>query len=174
MSSTPLESPRSRRATALASALDPLALLLFGPMIVEVLLNADGAVWIDRMGSGLECLTSITNSLRIASRTNATAVPTRNRTETARSRADHDLRDSHVDRVHREHQLPRRRSPPSLHATLKRPQLRIRKLSWVFRLKAREQLRARAIRFFLEPAEHAWPDGFKRVLVCSPVAQCLR
>ena len=45
---------RSRRALALASALDPLAVLLSDPAVVEILLNADGVVWADRVGSGLE------------------------------------------------------------------------------------------------------------------------
>ncbi|MGH7294547.1 MAG: P-type conjugative transfer ATPase TrbB [Polyangiaceae bacterium] len=38
----------------MASALDPLELLLCDPMVVEVLLNADGVVWVDRMGAGLQ------------------------------------------------------------------------------------------------------------------------
>jgi type IV secretion system protein VirB11 len=54
MSTGTLDTGRSRRALALASALDPLAPLLFDPMVVEVLLNADGVVWVDRMGAGLE------------------------------------------------------------------------------------------------------------------------
>jgi len=53
MSGAVLDTGRSRRATALASALDPLALLLFDPLVVEVLLNADGVVWVDKMGVGL-------------------------------------------------------------------------------------------------------------------------
>ena len=54
MSTGTLDTGRSRRALALASALDSLAPLLFDPMVVEVLLNADGVVWVDRMGAGLE------------------------------------------------------------------------------------------------------------------------
>ena len=54
MTSAVADTGRSRRQQALASALDPLAVLLFDPSVVEVLLNADGAVWIDRVGAGLE------------------------------------------------------------------------------------------------------------------------
>jgi type IV secretion system protein TrbB len=53
VSEVTLDTGRSRRALALAGALEPLTLLLFDPMVVEVLLNADGVVWIDRIGAGL-------------------------------------------------------------------------------------------------------------------------
>ena len=42
-----------RRASALKSALGPLTAFLDDPHVVEVMLNADGAVWIDRIGEGL-------------------------------------------------------------------------------------------------------------------------
>jgi type IV secretion system protein VirB11 len=54
MSGAPIETGRSRRALALVSALDPLAVLLCDATVVEILLNADGSVWIDRVGVGLE------------------------------------------------------------------------------------------------------------------------
>jgi type IV secretion system protein VirB11 len=51
--SAAFDTGRSRRATALASALDPLAVLLSDPNVVEILRNADGVVWVDEMGVGL-------------------------------------------------------------------------------------------------------------------------
>jgi type IV secretion system protein VirB11 len=44
---------QSRRTGALRSALGPLADLLADDAIVEIMLNADGAVWIDRVGAGM-------------------------------------------------------------------------------------------------------------------------
>lgn len=44
---------RSRRASALASALEPVAAFLHDERIVEILLNADGTVWVDRVGEGM-------------------------------------------------------------------------------------------------------------------------
>ena len=44
---------QARRASALRSALGPLTALLEDPRIVEVMLNADGVVWVDRIGEGL-------------------------------------------------------------------------------------------------------------------------
>ncbi len=53
MTGETMDTGRSRRALALASALDPLQVLLFEPSVVEILLNADGVVWIDQVGAGL-------------------------------------------------------------------------------------------------------------------------
>ena len=44
---------QARRASALRSALGPLTALLDDPRVVEVMLNADGVVWLDRIGEGL-------------------------------------------------------------------------------------------------------------------------
>jgi type IV secretion system protein VirB11 len=44
---------QSRRASALASALDPIASFLGDPTVVEIMLNADGVVWIDKVGEGM-------------------------------------------------------------------------------------------------------------------------
>jgi type IV secretion system protein VirB11 len=54
VSTPPVDTGRSRRALALATALDPLLVLLSDPSVVEILLNADGVVWADRVGTGLE------------------------------------------------------------------------------------------------------------------------
>lgn len=46
----------ARRRSALARALGPaIAQALNEPDVVEALINADGRVWIDRIGKGLEC-----------------------------------------------------------------------------------------------------------------------
>jgi type IV secretion system protein VirB11 len=50
------ESPteaQTRRATALRSALGPLTAFLDDPRVVEVMLNADGVVWVERIGQGV-------------------------------------------------------------------------------------------------------------------------
>src|ERR1700730_13814741 len=44
---------KTRRTTALSSALAPIAALLDDDRVVEVMGNADGAVWVDRLGEGL-------------------------------------------------------------------------------------------------------------------------
>ncbi len=44
---------RTRRASALASALDPIASFLRDPAVVEIMLNADGVVWIEKVGDGM-------------------------------------------------------------------------------------------------------------------------
>ena len=44
---------RARRARALESALGPVADLLADPRVVEVMLNADGVVWVERVGEGV-------------------------------------------------------------------------------------------------------------------------
>lgn len=50
----------ARRRSALARALGPaIAQALNEPDVVEALINADGRVWIDRIGKGLECTTHI-------------------------------------------------------------------------------------------------------------------
>jgi type IV secretion system protein VirB11 len=48
-----LSESQARRASALRSALGPLTALLDDPRVVEVMLNADGVVWVDRLGEGL-------------------------------------------------------------------------------------------------------------------------
>jgi type IV secretion system protein VirB11 len=48
-----LSESQARRASALESALGPVAALLEDARTVEVMLNADGAVWVDRLGEGL-------------------------------------------------------------------------------------------------------------------------
>jgi Flp pilus assembly CpaF family ATPase len=50
-SQKPSES-QARRATALKSALGPLMELLTDDLVVEIMLNADGAVWVS---SAIEC-----------------------------------------------------------------------------------------------------------------------
>jgi type IV secretion system protein TrbB len=45
---------RARLTRALASALAPLMPFLDDARVVEIMLNADGAVWIDRIGAGME------------------------------------------------------------------------------------------------------------------------
>ncbi len=49
----PLAESQVRRATALQSALGPIAQYLADERIVEVMLNADGTVWVDKVGEGL-------------------------------------------------------------------------------------------------------------------------
>jgi type IV secretion system protein VirB11 len=44
---------QTRRADALESALGPLMPFLQDERVVEILLNADGVVWVDRLGEGL-------------------------------------------------------------------------------------------------------------------------
>ena len=44
---------QARRASALRSALGPLVEFLTDDLVVEVLLNADGAVWTEKVGSGM-------------------------------------------------------------------------------------------------------------------------
>ena len=44
---------QTRRADALESALGPLMPFLKDQRVVEILLNADGVVWVDRLGEGL-------------------------------------------------------------------------------------------------------------------------
>jgi P-type conjugative transfer ATPase TrbB len=56
-----LSESQARRASALKSTLGPLATFLDDPRVVEVMLNADGVVWIDRIGEGL-LRTSVTMS----------------------------------------------------------------------------------------------------------------
>ena len=48
-----LSESQARRASALRSALGPLTALLDDPRVVEVMLNADGVVWVDWLGEGL-------------------------------------------------------------------------------------------------------------------------
>jgi len=42
-----------RRAAALESALRPIAPFLSDPKVVEIMLNADGRIWVDRLGEGM-------------------------------------------------------------------------------------------------------------------------
>jgi type IV secretion system protein TrbB len=44
---------QARRATALKSALGPLMDFLTDDLVVEVMLNADGAVWVEKLGQGV-------------------------------------------------------------------------------------------------------------------------
>jgi P-type conjugative transfer ATPase TrbB len=44
---------QARRASALESALGPVSQLLDDPRVVEVMLNADGVVWVERLGEGV-------------------------------------------------------------------------------------------------------------------------
>jgi type IV secretion system protein VirB11 len=44
---------QARRALVLRAALGPLAALLTDDLVVEVMLNADGAVWVERIGHGM-------------------------------------------------------------------------------------------------------------------------
>jgi P-type conjugative transfer ATPase TrbB len=62
-----LSESQARRATALKSTLGPLATFLDDPRVVEVMLNADGVVWVDRIGEGL-LRTSVTMSAADAER----------------------------------------------------------------------------------------------------------
>ena len=48
-----LSASQARRASALKSALGPLTDLLDDPRVVEVMLNADGVVWVERVGEGV-------------------------------------------------------------------------------------------------------------------------
>jgi P-type conjugative transfer ATPase TrbB len=45
---------QARRASALKSALGPLLEFLDDDLVVEVMLNADGAVWIEKIGAGMQ------------------------------------------------------------------------------------------------------------------------
>jgi P-type conjugative transfer ATPase TrbB len=45
---------QARRASALKSALGPLLEFLDDDLVVEVMLNADGAVWIEKIGTGMK------------------------------------------------------------------------------------------------------------------------
>ena len=51
--SAPATESQARRTAALKSALAALLPFLEDPRVVEVMLNADGAVWVDKMGEGL-------------------------------------------------------------------------------------------------------------------------
>jgi hypothetical protein len=62
-----LSESQARRASALKSTLGPLATFLDDPRVVEVMLNADGVVWIDRIGEGL-LRTSVTMTAADAER----------------------------------------------------------------------------------------------------------
>jgi type IV secretion system protein VirB11 len=44
---------QARRTDALASALGPLQPLLADDRVVEILLNADGCLWIEKLGEGM-------------------------------------------------------------------------------------------------------------------------
>lgn len=49
----PLSESQTRRTGALKSALAPLLAFLHDDRVVEIMLNADGAVWIEKVGEGL-------------------------------------------------------------------------------------------------------------------------
>jgi len=49
----PAQESQARRASALESALAPIAALLDDPRVVEIMGNADGVVWVDRLGEDL-------------------------------------------------------------------------------------------------------------------------
>jgi type IV secretion system protein TrbB len=51
--SSVLSESKTRRTSALSSALAPIAALLDDERVVEVMGNADGVVWVDRLGEGL-------------------------------------------------------------------------------------------------------------------------
>jgi type IV secretion system protein VirB11 len=51
--SSALSESKTRRTSALSSALAPIAPLLDDERVVEVMGNADGVVWVDRLGEGL-------------------------------------------------------------------------------------------------------------------------
>jgi P-type conjugative transfer ATPase TrbB len=53
-----LSESQTRRATALRSALAPLLEFLTDDLIVEIMLNADGVVWIERLGQGMRRTTA--------------------------------------------------------------------------------------------------------------------
>jgi type IV secretion system protein VirB11 len=55
---TPPSESQTRRTSALSSALAPIAELLGDERVVEVMGNADGLVWVDRLGEGL-CPTGV-------------------------------------------------------------------------------------------------------------------
>jgi type IV secretion system protein VirB11 len=44
---------QQRRAAALESALGPILPFLRDPKVVEIMLNADGRIWVDRLGEGM-------------------------------------------------------------------------------------------------------------------------
>jgi Flp pilus assembly CpaF family ATPase len=46
---------QARRASALASALAPILPFLQDDSVVEIMLNADGSVWIDQLRLGMSC-----------------------------------------------------------------------------------------------------------------------
>src|SRR5580658_30303 len=48
-----LSESQARRASALRSALGPLTAWLDDPRVVEVMLNADGVIWVDKLGQGM-------------------------------------------------------------------------------------------------------------------------
>ena len=48
-----LTESQARRAHALRSALGPLTVLLDDPRVVELMLNADGVVWVEKIGEGV-------------------------------------------------------------------------------------------------------------------------
>jgi type IV secretion system protein TrbB len=49
----PVSESRARRSSALESALAPVAEFLDDPRVVEIMVNDDGIVWIDRIGEGI-------------------------------------------------------------------------------------------------------------------------
>lgn len=53
MASDPASETHARRAAALETALGPIAALLADDWVVEILLNADGWVWVERPGGGM-------------------------------------------------------------------------------------------------------------------------
>lgn len=125
-----------------------------------------------RLGE-LGCLTSITNSPRVASRTDATRRP-HPKSHSTQSSIHHCHACIGTRDVSCEDELPRCRPPPHLEAALERAELCVRKLARSFLLETEEQLASRSIGLLLKPHEHAWPDRLEGVLVRAPVPWRLR
>jgi Flp pilus assembly CpaF family ATPase len=53
VSMLPADAADQRRRDTLARELEPIASLIADPRVLDILLNADGAVWIDRAGEGM-------------------------------------------------------------------------------------------------------------------------
>jgi Flp pilus assembly CpaF family ATPase len=48
-----LSETHARLTLALGTALGPLVAFLDGPLVVEIMLNADGAIWVERRGTAM-------------------------------------------------------------------------------------------------------------------------
>ena len=49
-----LSETHARLTLALGTALGPLVAFLDDPLVVEIMLNADGAIWVERRGAGMQ------------------------------------------------------------------------------------------------------------------------